>query len=170
MHILSKKTVLSFFALLFLSLNAYSMGAGIQGSVVPGTNQITGDLKGTVRCMKFPVVFGFGIEAGQLANDFSFGFSGFGDYWIINQQLHNTINFYAGPGIGCHFLTTTNFDWTNITSARAIAGINCLLYDHYIELYLQGGVEPGILIPLTDSPEIKFNLQFPCEIGLRVHF
>lgn len=167
---MNKKFILSFFAVLFITLNAYSMGSGVQAGIIPGTKGVAGNLTGTVRLMRFPIVFGFGANFGSTSDEIMFGGTGFCDYWIIDTQIHNTVNFYAGPGISVKFLSNTNFDLFFSPGARAIAGVNWLLYDNYIELYFQTGVEPALLIPVKNMSNNSFIVNFPCETGLRVHF
>jgi len=166
----AKKTILALVALFVMSANAYSTGAGVQFGASPNKDGINGNIMGTFRLMRFPIVFGFGVEAGSINNNFDIGLSGFGDYWILDKQLYNTVSLYAGPGLGVHILSDKDFNLTGIAGVRAIVGVDYLLYDHYLELYAQCGAEPGILIPFTSNPALKFNLTFPCEIGLRVHF
>lgn len=160
-------TAICFF---ILTLNVYSLGTGVQISAIPNKDGINGDIKCSFRLMKFPVVLGSGFEAGVYKEDFTFGLTESADYWIIDTQLHNTINLYAAPGIGLHVDFNKDFAATGIVGLRAIIGINKLFYDNYMELYAQAGVEPGLVIPFTSNPELGFNLGFPCEIGLRFHY
>lgn len=166
----SKKFIISLLISCFLLFNTFAVGTGAQVSVIPGNNGVTGALKGSIRSMRFPVVYVLGLEAGVVNNDFNFGISGFCDYWILDMQLKNTLSLYAGPGIAAHMLFDKDFNCTAEFGSRIVAGINWVMYDHYLEYYAQCGVEPGVILPLNEASQMKFNINFPCEIGLRVHF
>lgn len=170
MKSISKKISIICLSVLLLNVKLFAMGAGVQAAVLPNLHGVEGDLKGTVRLMELPVVYGFGIEAGAYENEFTFGFSGFGDFWILDKQLNNTLNIYAGPGLAAHVITNQDFNWTGMFGVRAIVGINYLMYDNYLEFYAQTGAEPCLVVPFTENPELDFNINFPCEIGFRVHF
>lgn len=170
MKIKIKKIFISLICVLIVNIKLFATGAGAQAAIIPGSEGIKADLKGTVRLMNIPLVFGFGIEAGTENNILNFGFSGFSDYWIIDKQLHNTINFYAGPGISAHIYINEGKSWQCLLGARGIVGINFLLYDNYLEFYLQGGIEPSAFIPITEKTQLKYRTNFPCETGFRVHF
>lgn len=166
----SKKHIFSFIIFICISFNCYSNGAGIQFSAIPSTEGITADVKGTMRLMELPLSFGFGFECGSRNDEFKLGLSGYSDYWLLDLQLYNTLSFFAGPGIGIHVLTDNDLNFSGIAGLRAIIGFDWLFYDHYLELFAQGGVEPGIAVPFSNPESSQFNLNFPCEIGLRVHF
>lgn len=173
-----KKHFLILFILILFSGKAFSLGAGVQMDCIPDLNVSFSDinysgtnvcLTGTVRLMRLPVVLGFGIETGDITGLFSFGINGFADYWIFNEQIYNTLNFFAGIGLSGKLLTSKDFIWSTGANFRFVTGINYLFYDNYLELYIQNAISPGFKKVLPDGDFI-FDISIPVEIGMRVHF
>lgn len=194
------KKIIATTLFLFFTTQGFSIGAGVQTAIMPGQNIFNGDLKGTVKLMRIPLVFGFGIKMGIIKEDtknqsletdtksekeienpykkdydktYDFGVSGFADYRIIDYQLHNNINLFAEPGLSTRFSWNTEYDWSTEVGFRAIIGVDYLMFDNYIELYAQTGVEHIIFIPLSQKSEgLKdhHSVTYPFETGIRFHF
>ena len=75
------KTTLITVSILFLfTSKIFATGAGIQAGLIPGlfinetsssVKNLTGNITGTIRMSKFPVVAGAGFEGGKLFSDFN---------------------------------------------------------------------------------------------------
>ena len=133
--------------------------------------RLSGRLTGTIRFSRLPLAIGFGLETGKNASDFSYGFSGFADYYAIDYQIKNTWNLYSGFGAEGSLLTT-NFDkWTLTAGARFFVGMNWLFYDNYLEIYCQQNLVPSYIKNLNDTASKGgFLLGLPFEAGIRMHF
>lgn len=167
----------------FIMTSCFSLGAGVQGSVFPSFNTnengikyngINASVTGTVRLLRIPVVFGFGMELGDNTKHFSFGANGFADWWLIEHQIHNSWNFFMGLGISGRILTDSSWNWTTGANLRIVTGMNYLIYDGYLELYAQNAIAPGFLKQFSSSTlsasPATFNLIIPLEMGMRIHF
>ena len=75
--------------LLSASTRLFATGAGTQLGCNPGIlinesdrklEMFTGNITGTVRLSRFPIVAGAGFEGGKLYSDFDYGFSVFADF------------------------------------------------------------------------------------------
>ena len=175
-----KITLISLLFLFCFSSKLFAIGAGVQISGNPGLlineegvnlERFSGRLTGTIRFSRLPVAIGFGLETGKNSSDFSYGFSGFADYYALDYQIKNTWNFYSGFGAEGSLLTS-NFDkWTVTAGARFFAGMNWLFYDNYLELYCQQNIVPAYIKNLS-NPASKggFLLGLPFEAGIRMHF
>ena len=175
-----KITLLSLLFLFCFSTKLFAIGAGVQVSGNPGLlineegvklERLSGRLTGTIRFSRLTLAIGFGLEAGKNASDFSYGFSGFADYYAIDYQIKNTWNLYSGFGAEGSLLTT-NFDkWTLTAGARFFVGMNWLFYDNASELFIQQNFVPTYQKAIKDSSDkALFTLLFPLEIGFRFHF
>jgi len=178
-HIL--KTSLTLTAILFLfTSKIFATGAGFQVGLVPGVfvnettaqvKNLTGNLTGTIRMSKIPVVAGAGVEAGKLFSDFNYGLSAFADYWAIDVQIKNTWSFYSGFGFSGKLLTSDFKNWNFAAGARFFVGTNYTFYDNYLEVYAQQNIVPTYLKNLNASgTDGTFMVCFPFEAGLRMHF
>lgn len=168
------------FCILFLSTflsNIFAIGAGVQIGGIPsfpikqdklyyGTNA---NATGTIKLMRLPIVFGFGLEAGNNVEISTFGFSAFADYFFIDKQIKNTWNFYGGLGISGRFLFNLEKNTFAGANLRLVTGMNYLVYDNYLEFYVQDAISPGFIKSLTNDNFI-FNINVPIEAGIRFHF
>ena len=166
---------------LCLSSKIFATGAGIQAGGNPGllinennikVDKISASLVGTMRFASIPMAVGFGFEAGKFLSDFSYGFTGFADYYAVDLQLKNTWNLYSGFGATGSLLTSNFKDWTASAGARFFIGTNLLFWDNYLELYAQQNIVPTYVRPLKADKELKgsFMLNLPLEAGVRMHF
>ena len=171
MKIKTKITALLFTGLI-LSARLFATGAGIQAGGNPGLSlnekdikleKFTGTLCGTMRFSRVPVAVGFGFEAGKLFSDFSYGFSGFADYYAIDVQLKNTWNLYSGFGASASLLSSDFKNWNPAFGARFFIGTNWLFWDNYLEVYAQQNIIPTYC-------KKSFMLNLPLEAGVRMHF
>lgn len=174
----SKRFFLISILSLIFSTKIFAIGAGAQISLIPtmyfgnekvNFSSLEYNATGTIRLMRFPVVFGIGLEGASYNNNFSFGISAFADYWLIDKQIYNNWNWYLAAGLSGKFMTSVESENSLNGAVRAVVGVNCLLLDNYIEIYAQGVTAPGITKDFETS-STYFNISFPIEIGARVHF
>lgn len=168
------------FCILFLStvLNSiFAIGAGVQIGGIPsfpinqdkfyyGTNA---NITGTIKFMRIPMALGAGLEAGNNVEISTFGISAFADYFFIDKQIKNTWNFYGGLGLSGRFLFDFDNNFFAGANLRLVTGMNYLVYDNYLELYVQDAISPGFIKSLTNDNFI-FNVNVPIEAGIRFHF
>ena len=154
------KTTLITVSILFLfTSKIFATGAGIQAGLIPGlfinetsssVKNLTGNITGTIRMSKFPVV---------------------ADYWAVDLQIKNTWSFYSGFGFSGKLLTSDFKKWNFAAGARFFAGTNYTFYDNFLELYAQQNIVPTYIKSLTSSGnDGMFMFCFPFEAGLRMHF
>lgn len=177
----TKKIITLTAVLVILASGLSATGAGIQAGGNPGLfineenaklEKFSGTLTGTMRFSRIPLAAGLGFEAGKFFGDFSYGLTGFADYYALDMQLENTWNLYSGFGIGCSLLSSNFKDWTAGIGARFFLGINRLFYDNYLEVFAQQNIIPQYVSPLKSGDDIKgvFMLNLPLEAGIRMHF
>ena len=180
------KTTLITVSILFLfTSKIFATGAGIQAGLIPGlfinetssssVKNLTGNITGTIRMSKFPVVAGAGFEGGKLFSDFNYGFSVFADYWAVDLQIKNTWSFYSGFGFSGKLLTSDFKKWNFAAGARFFAGTNYTFYDNFLELYIQATsnifVIPGNTFKKTGDFVLgDVGIRVPAEMGIRFHF
>lgn len=159
----------------------FATGAGVQAGGNPGLfineekvkpEKFSGTLTGTMRFSRLPVAAGLGFEAGKFFDDFSYGLTGFADYYAIDLQLENTWNLYSGFGMSASLLTSDFKNWTAGLGTRFFLGMNWLFYDNYLEIFAQQNIVPQWIRPLKSGDDIKaaFMLGLPLEAGIRMHF
>jgi len=160
--------------------NLFALGAGVQAGVTPAFDikqnetsfsEIDGTLVGTFRLFRIPAVFGFGLSAGSCNSQFNAGVTGFFDYWLLDCQIKNTFNLYAGAGLtaGMNFGFKENSQSVITAGPRLFTGLNWLFLDNYIEYYVQTNIFPAFAKPLNSS-DYNFRLSVPVETGVRLHF
>ena len=175
-----KISIISIFAFFCIFSNLSATGAGVQICGNPGLlinqdnikpERFSGRIIGTMKSGRIPAAAGFGFEAGKFFSDFSYGFTGFADYYALDLQVKNTLSFYSGFGLEGSVLTSDFKDWTLSTGARFFAGINWTMYDNYLEFYFQQNAVPGIVKDLSNfDSKPAFMLGLPLEAGIRLHF
>ncbi len=175
-----KIAAISALFLLCLTTKIFATATGVQiggnpGLYITDTNieleRLTGKFLGTAKAGRLPLTTGFGFEFGKNANEFSYGITGFADYYVIDIQLENTWNLFSGFGVEGNLLTKTLYDWTASMGARFFIGMNWIFYDNYIELYFQQNIVPTYVKELNE-PGLAgdFILCLPLEVGVRMHF
>ena len=176
------KKIITLTLLLFILITSlFATGAGIQVGGNPGLfineenvklKKFSGTLTGTMRFSRIPVAAGLGFEAGKFFDEFSYGLTGYADYYVLDLQLENNWNLYSGFGMSCSLLTSDFKTWTAGLGARFFLGMNWLFYDNYLEIFAQQNIVPEWIRPLKSSDNVKaaFMLGLPLEAGIRMHF
>ena len=176
------KKIITLTLLLFILITSlFATGAGIQvggnsGLFINEENvkleKCSGTLNGTMRFSRIPVAAGLGFEAGKFFDEFSYGLTGYADYYVLDLQLENNWNLYSGFGMSCSLLTSDFNNWTAGLGARFFLGMNWLFYDNYLEIFAQQNIVPEWIRPLKSSDNVKaaFMLGLPLEAGIRMHF
>ena len=177
----TKKIITLTAVLVILASGLSATGAGIQAGGNPGLfineenaklEKFSGTLTGTMRFSRIPLAAGLGFEAGKFFGDFSYGLTGFADYYAIDLQLYNTWNLISGFGAQASIITSDFSNWTFTAGPRFFIGVNRLFYDNYIEVFAQQSIVPEYIRPLKSAEDIKaaFLLNLPLEAGIRMHF
>ena len=181
MKLFSKKTFIAAVVFIVAEVTAFSLGAGAQFNLTPSflINQdgaknpkIDFSAIGTFKFDRLSAAIGAGLNAGFHNSSFTFGPSVFFDYWAINFQIENTLNFYSGVGASAALVTDIK-NWKFETGVRFFAGLNKLLIDNYIEIYVQQNIVPSYSMILGNNADFdsqSFRFNFPLEIGTRLHF
>ena len=176
------KKIITLTLLLFILITSlFATGAGIQVGGNPGLfineenvklEKFSGTLTGTMRFSRIPVAAGLGFEAGKFFDEFSYGLTGYADYYVLDLQLENNWNLYSGFGMSCSLLTSDFKNWTAGLGTRFFLGMNWLFYDNYLEIFAQQNIVPEWIRPLKSSDNVKaaFMLGLPLEAGIRMHF
>lgn len=187
---LMQKKIICFFicSVFFISASIFALGAGVQFGASPSfynlrtsdsnqnnfSTEFSGNITGTIRFFRLPLVLGFGIETSTIQGDFLPGFSGFADFWFINLQIKNNWNFYSGAGISgvflIHFSNEKHFFGSG--GLRFFCGVETVLLDNFTELYVQLTGNPNICsLPQKSSQKnVAFCIKVPIEVGIRFHF
>lgn len=175
----SKKIVLIMAILTSIfTFNAFSIGAGIQGGICPAfdingsqvqNTDFEGNLTGSLKLFRLPINLGLGINFGVENSLLSLGIAAFTDYWVLDMQLVNTWNFYAGVGAYLKLMANSCWNIQATLGSRFFAGMNWLFIDNYLEYYVQINTVPCYVRNISDTHGF-FRLITPLETGLRVHF
>lgn len=154
--------ILSF--LLLSPLQAVGIGPCFE--IIPGFTEDEGILQAGVSCsVKFdnhPVQL-------NVCTDYSFIQDTFEayitcDYLFLNKDFSNSMTFYTG--IGEIAGASINKDPALILGARAVTGLSLILYDGFLEYFIQGGFQPQGRFGNSSELQIKF----PFNTGLRLYF
>ena len=175
----SKKVVIIMTILTCLfTFQAFSIGAGIQFGLCPAfdinaseikNTDFEGNITGSLKLFRLPVNLGLGLNFGVEKSLLSFGLAAFTDYWVLDMQLVNTWNFYAGIGAYLKLMTNSCWNIQSTIGSRFFAGMNWLFIDNYLEYYVQINTIPSYVRNFSDRNGF-FRLITPLETGLRVHF
>ncbi len=175
-----KTTLLSALFALCITSNVFATATGIKIEGSPGLlindsnvklDRLTGKFIGNMKFGRIPISTGLGIAFGKNADEFSYGIAGFIDYYVLDIQLKNTWNLFSGFGAEGDLLTKNLYDWKASFGAKFFIGMNWLLYDNYLELYVQQNVVPTYVKDLNESGlKGDFILSLPLEYGIRMHF
>lgn len=156
----------------------FALGAGVQIGAIPsftinesGIENKSCDLNitGTFRFFRIPAVFGFGFETGSDNSVFTFGATGFFDYWFFDHQLNNTWNIFSGAGLSSNIMFDSDINPILNIGPRFFTGMNWLFLDNYIEYYAQLNIVPTYVKNLTNENN-SFKVSIPIETGVRLHF
>lgn len=150
------KVIIIAFVFLGLSSAVYSIGIGASF----GVNSL-GDNPGTstmlsLKLDQMPFLLGIGANSG--GGGFVVGATA--DWWFVNANLVNFINYYAGPGIYAAVGSNT-LDF----GGRLPLGLNAFPLD-FLELFIE--IAPTLGVGLDPFVFPKFGLQ--SALGLRFWF
>lgn len=175
------KKLITLLSLFLLSSSVFAIGAGIQLSVKPAlnfeTNNSNGNpvffmgenFTGTYRTERFPAVYAVGLDLEQKNESIFIGVNGTFDYWLFEKQLVNILNCYGAVGATADFRFASNNQMDFDAGLRGVLGLNWHFYDGYLELYCQQVVSP-LFVQDIKKGKPSFNLAFPFESGIRIHF
>ena len=153
------KKLFSVLAVLFVlgTVNVFALGIGPQGGYDVGGSG-TADL--TFKLDSSPFVFAVGARLGEYT---SIGVTA--DIWIANPVIEGTWHYYYGVGLAGNFQIAGD-NGSIFAGGRALVGTNVFLLNNFIELYLQGAWQPGVLI----NNGVAYHHTFPVNVGLRFWF
>lgn len=154
------KKIITLFTICLVSVTAlFATGIGIQGGsdVANGRN---GSLDVTFKLDKSPLIFAVGIPSFE---PLSIGVTG--DYWIVNENLVEFVNYYVGVGGFASVYISDNYTGLTI-GPRVPVGLNAFFVDNVFEVYLQAA--PGLALNIGNG----FSPDFVCPLnfGLRYWF
>ena len=170
------KKLLSAISALFLSVNLFALGAGVQVSCKPAFPlkenslpfSVGQNITGTFKTERIPAVIAVGLDFFETEKVFGFGFNATADYLVFESQLKNITNIYGGLGITGDLYYTTSSDFFYDAGMRVLIGVNFHFYDGFLELYVQQAFSP--VIQFIPDAEKSFAFKLPLEAGFRIHF
>ena len=121
---------------------------------------------GTMKLERYNLIFGTGMNIGKEKDTIYFGNSGYLDYLFFDNQIKNNWNFNMGTGLNYSLMFAKEYGLKSSISGRLFLGMSWILFDGYIELYLQQNIGDRIYLnePITNC------LIFPTAIGIRWHY
>lgn len=156
-----KKRIIAVLVLLLAvsTVSVFALGIGAQAGVV-GTSA---DLALTIKPDSSTVIFAIN---GNIGSDWGYiGISG--DKWVANKSLAKPINYFYGLG-AAGGITLGGNTLTAGIYGRAVIGLNCFLLDDFLEIYLQGAWQPGVVIAVGGDAALDPVLyNFPVNLGVR---
>ncbi|MCR5401065.1 MAG: hypothetical protein K6E78_05650 [Treponema sp.] len=101
----------------------------------------------------------------NLSNN-NFLLSGVLDYRLFEKEIKSNLIFYTNAGIKSAF----DFSEQALLSLapRAVFGLSFILFDGYLELFLQQAAEQNISFIFEDQLSLDFPLTLPFSIGFRI--
>jgi hypothetical protein len=142
--------------LVFSVAGAFSFGIGLQG----GGNVGGGGVAITFKLDSTPLIFAVGGHGGT--DGFSIGATA--DYWIANPTISGPFGWFYGVGVGATIGFGDEFDLS--ANAHVPVGINVMLFQEKLELYLQAA--PGLGIGII--PDFGLGFFWDASLGFRYYF
>lgn len=159
-------------AFIFLTQELFAMGIGatVNSTMEFGVNSTA---------KKFSSAFGasFSLKPERLpfhlfldtsADPFSHFFTvrAAADYWILNPSITDYMHFFFGAGALCGAnMYSKKIDL--VFAPRALLGLNWVLFDGFLEPFLQITAQPAFALDFADNT-CNFLIEVPVAIGVRI--
>lgn len=161
-----------FLTLIIFTLPSLSFAAGLgaQLNVNPGIT-INGDFllfsgaAFTVKLDKDPIILNISTDYNIVNNLFE-GSVGL-DYWLINPAINEYCNFFLGLGVG-YGIDFNLSEFYLESMKRIVLGFNWILYDGFMEPFIQLSIQNESRINLNLKSLISFNA--PVSAGIRFYY
>lgn len=177
-----KRKLLLLFVCTFFMSSLFSAGAGIQVEAISPLRfrnvnldkavDYSADYEfmclGTLKSDRYPFVVGAGINTWKEDDKIRFGGAGFFDFPFLDWQMENNWNVNLGFGVTYTFGYTDSKGFNYSFGERLFAGTSWILYDGYLELYIQQNLENRKVVQKNAPTQYLFCL--PTDIGVRWHF
>lgn len=159
-EILMKKKIVAIMILAFVvsTASVFALGIGAQGGRTVWGNS------GALTIKPDGSKYIFAVN-GYVGNDI--WVEGTADYWIANKTIAKPINYYYGLGGAAGAYVGSGLSVT--AGARAFVGLNCFVFDNFLEFYLQAAWQPGIQLNLNYDPFFQTVFDnIPVNVGFRI--
>lgn len=156
-----KKRLIAVLVLLLVAgtTSVFALGIGVQGGYTGGIADGALTIKPDGSNLIFAVNGYLGSNAtwiGVAADD-----------WIANKALAKPVNYFYGVGAAGGI----SFGGNTLSAGvygRLVAGLNVYVLDNFLEIYLQGAWQPGVVIALGNNTGVDPVIaNFPVNVGLR---
>lgn len=163
------KKVICLIIFIFLSTGLFAVGIGPQLDITPGlllnkNEAITeAGISCSIKMDNVPIVIGVATDYSIIQQ--TFDACGSLDFWIFNPMIGDYCSFFTGIGAssGASF---SDKDIAFTAGGRALFGFNWILYDGFMEYFVQAAIQPTGRFG-NDS---LFQLKFPVNAGIRLYF
>lgn len=177
------KKIKAFFIYMIFASNLFAVGAGLQAGFRPSflldskAKQIEekpiflgfgGNVSGTLKLDRIPVILATGINLSSEKDIFTVGINASCDFYYENQ-IFNTLNFSTGIGPSLDILYSQDSVLQINPGFRFFAGLNKYFLDGYIEIFARQIINPVYRLDPINKKSC-FGMDFPFETGLRFHF
>jgi hypothetical protein len=142
------------------SLQAFSLGLGVEVTAPLSSAGAGGGLAATFKLDKVPYVFGVGFSA--TPNGAHMGATA--DYWMAGGRLIDFLNWYAGPGLFVDLNTGSGSSFG--AGLRIPVGLNAYVFKKTLELFVE--VAPALGVDVNPVQFPTFDLQ--SALGFRFWF
>ena len=163
------KRIFAAVVFLFFPFSIFSMGIGVQTDSAFGFSTAKNEkffpagIACTIKNDNYPIVLAFCTDFDKLQNSFEFYFTA--DYWIFRPHISSNCIFFAGPGTAAG--TSLGSDFFAIYIApRAVFGLSWILYDGFLEPFVQLGIQPETRL----SGNLDLAIKFPLNLGVRFYY
>lgn len=163
------KRIFAAVVFVFFPFSIFSMGIGAQSDSSFGFSTVRNEkffptgIACTIKNDNYPIVFAFCTDFDKLQNSFEFYFTA--DYWILRPLISSNCTFFAGPGTVAG--TSLGSDFFAIYFApRAVFGFSWILYDGFLEPFVQIGIQPETRL----SDKLDYAVKLPVNIGARFYY
>ena len=152
-----KKAIMIAALVVIGTASVFAFGIGVQGGT--NINGGGGNTAVTFKMDNLPYVFAADFVPGN--SYMSFGLTA--DMWIASKRIAKPFGYFYGFG-GAGWLSSSS-SYTKLgIAARVVGGLNAMLLDDFLEIYIQVAWQPGFQI-LQDFKFIPWN--FPAAFGVR---
>ncbi|MBD5442874.1 MAG: hypothetical protein HDR34_05670 [Treponema sp.] len=151
-------------------LSAMGIGACVNSTVEFGMNSTAKKCSsafGASFSLK-PERFPFYLFLDTSADPFSHFFTvrAAADYWILNPPISDYMHFFFGVGALCG-ANMYSKDVDLVLAPRVLFGLNWILFDGFLEPFLQITAQPAFALDFADNA-CNFLMEIPIAIGVRI--
>lgn len=155
--------------LAFVSVYSFSLGIGVHLDLEPGISACSSEtyfpcgIACSIKTDNYPVALGICTDCDVTNGSLEAYVTA--DYWIFQHAVSNRGIFYTGAGVVAGTgLIRKSIDF--YAGPRAVIGLSWILYDGFLETFVQTGCQAEFRTGWSDDIAVKF----PVNTGIRFYY